>query len=330
MKALVLTLLFVASLPLHAQWTQIGQTGIEKFVILKNGHKLFTRYIEPQKGFPVVVFVNGLTYSTNDYTRIANELRDKGYGILLYDAYGMGRTLLENPIPDAPIDYRDQIRELDELLTILKIPAPYNMAGLSYGGGILIGYGVRYPEKVNKLFLMSPYTEVIESGKNIILKQIEWTKIFFPYNDATDEELANFYLRLFAYMNYPLTEPSVLENPFKLEGVIRLTQGITPYEPIAEAHLLPKKSVHLMIGALDQYVDKEVYDKFWVAAQGSEPCSYINVTFVEHKLPQAYPAFFARWMDATFKKDYCAGEEYWVNPFLDYFWSETGDSFTLP
>lgn len=330
MKLLFAVLCLLVSISSQAQWAQIGQTGVEKFVTLDNGHKLFTRFMKPQKNYPVLVFVNGLTYSTNDYTTIATALHNKGYGVLLYDAYGMGRTLLENPIPTEPIDYRDQIRELDEVLTKLNIPAPYNFVGLSYGGGILIGYGARYPDKVNKLFLMSPYTEVIESGKNIILKQIEWTKIFFPYNDATDEELANFYLRMFAYMNYPLTEPSVLENPYKLEGVIRLTQGITPYAPITEAALLPKKSLHYMIGALDQYVGKDVYDKFWVAAQASEPCSYINLAFSEHKVPQAYPAFSARWIDATFKGDYCDGKEYWVNPFLDYFWSEDGDSFTLP
>ncbi len=215
-------------------------------------------------------------------------------------------------------------------MTALKIPAPYNFVGLSYGGGILIGYGVRYPTKTNKLFLLSPYTEVIESGKNIILKQIEWTKLFFPYNDATDEELANFYLRLFAYMNYPLTEPSVLENPFKLEGVIRLTQGITPYAPIEEAHQLPKKSVHYLIGAFDQYVGKEIYDKFWAASQPSQPCSYVTVAFAEHKLPQSYPGFLARWIDANFKGDYCTGKEYTANPFVDYFWSTDGDDFYLP
>lgn len=330
MKALLFVLLFSMSLPLHAQWTQIGQTGEEKFITLDNGHKLFTRYLKPQKDRPVLVFVNGLTYSTNDYTDIANRLHKKGYGVLLYDAYGMGRTLLENPIPTAPIDYRDQIRELDELLAKLKIPAPYNFVGLSYGGGILIGYGARYPDKVNKLFLLSPYTEVIESGKNIILKQIEWTKLFFPYNDATDEELANFYLRLFAYINYPLTEPSVLENPYKLEGVIRLTQGITPYAPIEEAHKLPKKTLHYMIGILDQYVTKDVYDKFWSAAAPAEPCTYVTVGFAEHKLPQAVPAFLSRWIDANFKADYCSGEEYIANPYLDYFWSEKGESFYLP
>ncbi len=330
LKLLFIVVALVFSMNAHAQFGQIGTTGVEQFVTLKNGHKLFTRYMPPKEGFPTLVFVNGLTYSTNDYTRVATNLNDEGYGVLLYDAFGMGRTLLENPLPTGPIDYRDQIEELDELLAKLNIPAPYNMVGLSYGGGILIGYGVRHPEKVNKLFLLSPYTEVIETGKNIILEQIKWTKIFFPFNDATDEELANFYLRMFAYMNYPLTEPTVLENPYKLEGVIRLTQGITPYEPIKEAHQLPKKSIYYMTGAYDQYVTKDVYDRFWQASIPSEPCAYVRVNFSEHKITQAYPSFVARWISANFKENLCTGETYLVNPLTGYMYSYEGDNFYLP
>lgn len=330
LKSFLVIIALVVSLNATAQMGQIGTTGVEKFVTLKNGHKLFTRYMPPKKGYQTLVFVNGLTYSTNDYTRVATALNDEGYGILLYDAFGMGRTLLENPIPKDPIDYRDQIAELDELLSTLKIPAPYNMVGLSYGGGILIGYGVRYPQNVNKLFLLSPYTQVIETGKNIILEQIKWTKIFFPFNDATDEELANFYLRMFAYMNYPITEPSVLENPFKLEGVILLTQGITTYEPILEADKLPKKSMYYMTGAYDQYVTKDVYDNFWVAAQPSQPCAYVRVNFSEHKLTHAFPSFVAQWISANFKEDLCTGGTYLVNPFTGYMYSYEGENFYLP
>lgn len=331
LKSVLILVCLLISLQTQGQFQQIGQTGIEKFVVLSNGYKIFTRFTPPKKNYPILVFVNGLTYSTNDYTQLASKVQEMGYGTLLYDAYGMGRTLLENPMPLKPIDYREQIRDLDELLVKEKIPAPYNFIGLSYGGGILIGYGARYPQKVNKLFLLSPYTEVIESSKNVILKQIEWTKLFFPYNDATDEELANFFIRMFAYQNYPIYEPNVLENPFKLEGVIRLTQGITPYRPVDEAKDLPHKTVHLMIGASDQYVTSDVYDVFWKAAEPKNQCSYVSLAFSEHKLPQSFPGFVARWIHANFKQDFCNGKKYLVNPYLDYFLDLDGDdSFSLP
>lgn len=308
----------------------VDHEAVEKFVTLENGHKLFTSYTAPQTGFPTLIFVNGLTYSTSDYTYLAERLKYMGYGIFLYDAFGMGETLLANPIPKVAIDYRDQIKELDELLQKEKIPAPYDLVGLSYGGGILIGYSVQYPQKVNKLFLLSPFTEVIESSKNIILQQIAWTKIFFPFNDATDEELADFYTRMFAYMNYPIFEPSVLENPYKLEGVILLTQGISPYRPIDEAHKIPKNKMHLMIGIFDQYVTYDVYEKFWQAAQPAEPCSFVTVGYSEHKLPESFPGFVARWINANYKDNYCDGETYVANPFLDFFLPSSGFGFYLP
>lgn len=311
---------------------QVAVDQGDQFVNLKNGHKLFVDYTHAQKkGMPTFVFVNGLTYSTKDYASVAEYLKRAGYGVLLYDAFGMGKTLLENPLPTAPIDYVDQINELDELLVKMNVPQPYNLVGLSYGGGILIGYSTRYPKKVHKLFVMSPYTEVIENSKNIILKQIEWTKIFFPFNTATDEELAEFYTRLFAYQNYPIAEPTVLENPYKIEGVIRMTQGIMKYRPVDEAKNIPQNTLYLMIGALDQYVTKDVYDNFWKAAT-NKPCSYLDVALTEHKLSQATPYFVAKWLvlnvDST---QYCNGQSYIVNPFVGYMLPENGDAgFFLP
>lgn len=329
MRAIILVLGLFLSLTAGAQ-TLVGGVDAEKLVQLKNGRKLYVEYTAPKANNPVLVFVNGLTYSTKDYEVLSLKLQEMGYGTLLYDAQGMGKTLLVNPLPTAPIDYKDQITDLDELLELQKIPKPYNFVGLSYGGGILIGYGARYPQNVNKLFLLSPYTEVIESSKNVILQQIEWTKIFFPYNTATDEELANFFIRMFAYQNYPIYEPTVLENPYKLEGVIRLTQGITPYRPVDESPLLPKNTVHLMIGIFDQYVTADVYNTFWEAAQEAQPCSYVTVGFSEHKIPQNFPGFTARWINANFKDSYCSGKKYIANPYLDYFLSEDGAGFFLP
>ena len=124
---------------------------------------------------------------------------------------------------------------------------------------------------------------------------------------------------------------SVLENPYKLEGVIRLTQGITPYRPVDEAHKLPKHTLYLMTGILDQYVTHSVYDSFWQAAQaGEEQCSFLTVGFAEHKLSQAVPGFISRWIHASFKGDYCQGHKYIANPYLDYFISDEGKGFILP
>lgn len=301
------------------------------FVKVSSGVELYVDYTAPKKGKPTVVFVNGLTQTVRDNLFVAGFLTAQGYGVLLYDANGMGQTLLHNPLPKSPIGYEAQIEDLDQLLDIMNIPAPYNMTGLSYGGGILTGYGVRHPEKVRKLMLMAPYTETIESSKKIILGQIAATRLFFPDYKGSDEELANFYIRQFVYQTYPFYEPTVLENPFKLEGVVALVQGITPYRPIDEVAGLPENTVHLIIGDSDQYVTKNVYDSFWLKLPKNVKESYAVVSFSEHKIPTVYPYFVARWIHSVVNDaEFLTGGKTWTaNPALMSFGNSNGDQETL-
>lgn len=306
-------------------------TSFSNFVQLKNGHNIFVKYIPAQKNQPTLVFVNGLTFSTTDYAIVSQILIDSGYGVFLYDAYGMGRTLLNNPIPNAPIKVDSQVADLDELLSNFKISAPYNLVGLSYGGGILTAYATRHPEKVKTLMMMSPYTEVIEDSKKIILGQIAATRLYFPTNKATDEELANYYIRQFVYQTYPIYEPAVLENPFKLEGISALVQGITPYRPIDEVAKLPKASVHLMVGTKDEYVTKNVYDSFWQKIPAAKKCSYVAVEETKHKISSLYPYFTARWINYIMQnqKSSCTGLEYSADALM-FTLKSKNNSFVLP
>ncbi|MFZ3228624.1 MAG: alpha/beta hydrolase [Pseudobdellovibrio sp.] len=308
-----------------------GTKDFTGFTELKNGHKLFTEYTAPKKNQPTLVFVNGLTFSTKDYFLVSQVLIQNGYGVLLYDAYGMGQTLLNNSFPENPIKVDSQVNELDELMAKIGLIAPYNLVGLSYGGGVLTAYATKFPTNVKTLMLMSPYTEVIEESKQLILKQIAQSRLMFPLNKATDEELANYFIRQFAYQTYPIFEPSVLENPFKLEGVVKLVQGITPYRPIDDAVKLPAGTVHMMIGSQDEYVKKPVYDGFWKVVAPAAKCSYVSVLESKHKITTIYPYFAARWINFVMqsKGAACTGLEYTADPLLLEMNSSAG-SFNLP
>jgi pimeloyl-ACP methyl ester carboxylesterase len=327
----LLALLLTISSVCFASAESKSRTG---YVQLKDGHALYVHYMAAKNNQPTVVLVNGLTFSTKDYDSVAQFLVDQGYGVLLYDAYGMGKTLLYNTFPQTPIKVDSQIAELDELMSTLKIPAPYNLFGLSYGGGILTAYAVKYPQNVKTLMMLSPYTEVIDESKQLILKQIAQTRKMFPNNPATDEELANYFIRQFAYQTYPIFEPSVLENPYKLEGVVKLVQGITPYRPIDDVVKLPNGTVHMMIGSEDEYVKTPVYDKFWAAIPNSARCSYTHVTDSKHKITTVFPYFSARWISYILQDkngSTCEGQEFDVSPFMMEMKDRaTNTSFTLP
>lgn len=309
----LLALVFVASCVAFADGSNKNFSGLTK---LKSGNEIFVDYSVAKEGMPTVVFVNGLTFTTRDYYVTAHLLIDQGYGVLLYDPTGMGQTLLANPMPKDPIKVTSQTAELDEVMSNLNVPAPYNLFGLSYGGGILTAYATTYPDKVKTLMMLSPYTEVIDASKSLILNQIKQTRVLFPYNKATDEELANYFIRQFVYQTYPILEPVVLENPYKLEGIAKLVQGITPYRPIDDAVKLPAGSVHMMIGAADEYVKKPVYDDFWKVVAPAAKCSYTSVDDSKHKISSIYPYFVSRWINFVMTADTCKGLEYTADPFL--------------
>jgi pimeloyl-ACP methyl ester carboxylesterase len=293
MKVLSFVFVFVAtaSFAFSAQ----NQTGLVEI----NKKQLYVEYTKPVGNKPTIVFVNGLTYSTKNWVGVSEPLINKGYGVVLYDMQGMGTTLLSNPLPDGSILYSTQASDLHTLLAGLKIPKPYNLVGLSYGGGILAAYTTRYPEDIGNLVMMNPYTEFLSTQRDMIKQEIKTTRAMFPLNPASDEQLTDYFIRQMVYTTYPAAEPSTLANPFILEGVTRLVQGIRMYQPIEDALKIPAHKLHLVISEQDQYIPQDVYARYWNAVPAKSRLSLTYVKYSEHKLPEAYPKFTAQFIQGV-------------------------------
>jgi pimeloyl-ACP methyl ester carboxylesterase len=290
MKVLFSLLALIMGIQLATQATW-ARTEIQLGLVEINHKKLYVEYTKPAAGKPTVILVNGLTYSTRNWIGVAQRLISEGYGVVSYDMYGMGTTLLSNFIPTKPILFSDQAADLRSLLKGLKIKAPYNLAGLSYGGGIIAAFATRYPQDVGNLIMINPYTEFLETQKKWIKDQIKSTRMMFPTNPATDEELTDYFIRQLVYTTYPSAEISSVENPYKLEGITRMVQGIRMYQPIEETRFLPNKSLHLVISLQDQYIPQDIYANYWKAVPARSRANLTYVKFSEHKLPEAFPRF---------------------------------------
>lgn len=287
--------LFIALILLVSTIAWSSQSNLMGFVQV-NGKKLYVDYTPAPAGKPTIVFVNGLTYSTRNWFKTAQYVKSYGFGVLLFDMAGMGATLLSNPLPKGPILYLQQAVDLKTLLKTLKVKGPYNLVGLSYGGGILAAYATKYPRDIASLVMIAPYTEFLETQKNFIKAQISWTRKMYPHNPASDEELTDFFIRQLVYTTYPLAEISSVENPYKLEGITRIVQGIRTYQPIDEVNNLPTKSLHLVLAERDQYIPKDVFEKYWKAAPARARASRTIVKYSEHKLPDVFPRFVAQFI----------------------------------
>ncbi|NUN06598.1 MAG: alpha/beta hydrolase [Bdellovibrio sp.] len=297
MKALILAALVIfAGLFVSMESLAQASDKFHGFVAISNQRELFVDYVPAAEGKPTVVLINGLTYSTRQWDNFTDPLAARGVGVLRYDMQGQGRTLLKYAPILSVITAQEQVEDLKALLEKLKIKGPYNLAGLSYGGGIAAGFAAAYPHLVKNLIMMAPFTRPVAGTDDWIKAQIWATRQIFPFNKMSDDELYDYYLHQIVYATYPQAEPIVLENPFKLEAIFRLVQGIRKARPADTAATLPDKSLHLMIARQDQYINTNVLEEYWDAVPTSARASLLYINGSEHKMVEAVPYFTATWV----------------------------------
>lgn len=270
------------------------------WVPVNAGKEVYVEYHAPQPGKPTIVLLHGLTYTTVQWSAFITELRHFGFGIVCYDMQGMGKTLLRYAPVRATIPLTAQISDLHVLLKNLKLKKPYNLLGLSYGGGVAFGYAIKHPNLVSNLILFAPYTKPLKKVDDYLNQQVAFTRLMNPFNPYTDRQVYEFYFRQFVYQTYPQQEPIVLENRYKLEAVYHMSFGIDTFIP--EEHTVQLAvPAHLFIAEKDQYFPREEYDHFWSLFPASTKKNLFVVKNSEHKIPEAQPFVAAKYVQSIFE-----------------------------
>lgn len=273
--------------------TQAHSAG---FVNLANGRSVYVDYIQPAPGKPIVILLNGLTYRIGIWDPFVRGLAGDGLGILRYDMYGQGETLLKYAPILKPIALQDQVNDLADLIRALQINQPVHLVALSYGGAVGIGFAAQYPTAIASLILMAPFVAAVPSQDQIVRLEVAQTRLMNPLNPATDDELYDFYLHQLVYTTYPAAEPIVLENPFKLEATFRLVQGVRKFKAVNLVNYMPAGRVHLVQAGSDQYIPASEHENYWNALPESARASRIVIQGSEHKIPEAVPRFSSAWV----------------------------------
>ena len=299
-------------LPLAAK----ARANFRGFVKVRANLELYVESVEPQAGMPTVVLVNGLTYTTKQWEHYANHMTEAGFGVIRFDMRGMGQTLLRYAPILSTISYKDQVKDLKDLLVQLRVPTPYNIIGLSYGGGISLAFSQAYPQDVKNLIVMAPFTEPIAQTDKWLKMQVWLARQANPLNPASDEELYDFFLRQLIYTTYPASEPILLENPYKLEGVFRMVQGIRHYRAASEVNKMPRAALSLIIAGDDKVVPREALLNFWKVVPAAAKKSISIILNSQHKIPEEVPAFLAAYTGEILlgNKVFSAGRSFTADP----------------
>lgn len=285
----------------NVEATAQPKASFKGFVEIETGRSLFVDYTAPRDDQPTLIVLNGLTYSTWNNESFVRPLKQQGVGILLFDPMGMGQTLLRYAPIQAVIPFMDQVRDLKLLLDKLEFKGPQNFAGLSYGGGLGIAFAAQYPEMVKNVVMMAPFTKPLEGQDQMVKNAIAVSRFMWPFNQMSEEELYAYFFRNVVYSTYPVTEPIVLENPFKLNAVMYMALGARYFDAKSIAHLVPNKSLHLVVARQDQYIPVQVLDGFWEAVPEAAKASRLYITGSEHKVVEAIPRFMASWVYKVLK-----------------------------
>lgn len=114
-----------------------------------NGVPLFTRTVGSG---PDIIVLHGGPGAHHDYLLPQFDLLATGRRLRYYDQRGGGRS----PVgPDTPVGWREQVADLDVLITHWGA-APATLLGYSWGGLLALLYAVEHADRVGRLALVSP------------------------------------------------------------------------------------------------------------------------------------------------------------------------------
>ena len=128
----------------------------------KDNKSIYTEVINFQQGLPVVVLLNGLSQSSASWGFMTPLLKEK-YTIILLDFVFQGSS-------DKEGDWRDFDQHAEDVISVLDALSfsSASFIGLSYGSIVAQHIGVLFPDRIDKLVLLStfahktPYYEAIE------------------------------------------------------------------------------------------------------------------------------------------------------------------------
>jgi pimeloyl-ACP methyl ester carboxylesterase len=267
------------------------------FIAIGGGKELYVDYTPPKPGKPTLVVLNGLTYDVDSWQQMMPELQRPGNGLLRLDPMGQGRTLAHHGPADRPIEIEDQAHDLATLLDRMNIRERVQVLGLSYGGGWAMAFAAAHPEKVDHVILMAPFIAPLPDQDGMLKIAVSLTRLMFPFNPASDEEIYEYFLKNIVYMTYPLAEPVILKHPYRLEAVFRLVQHLRTMDVSKLVDRLTDQKIHLIVADGDKVVPRSILDGFWDGLARRFKGSRLNIDRAEHKIPETTPNFAAGWIN---------------------------------
>lgn len=172
-----------------------------KFDIIKkmeadiNGVK--TNYLSFGKGVPFII-LHGWNSGSDRWVKEAEIISEKGFQVIVPDLPGFGKS----DKLDRPWRVNDYLKWFEEFTQELKVQEFY-LLGYSFGGALAAKIAVKYPQRVQKLFLVaSAVIRRSNAKKNFSGKISKLIKIFYflPFYPFFRKAIYKFIIRKSDYI----------------------------------------------------------------------------------------------------------------------------------
>jgi 4,5:9,10-diseco-3-hydroxy-5,9,17-trioxoandrosta-1(10),2-diene-4-oate hydrolase len=129
-------------------------------VVIKSGvleKDMTVNFVQQGEGAPVIL-AHGLAASLHDWDDLLPVLAASGYVGYALDLFGHGESC--KPADHNKFTFDVLFEHFSAWVDSLHITEPMILVGHSLGGGVVLQYALRYPERVRALVLVNPFYEI--------------------------------------------------------------------------------------------------------------------------------------------------------------------------
>jgi lysophospholipase len=162
----------------------------EKRISSSGGGTLRVAFPREYSGNSLAILVSGRTEFIEKYLEFAQDLHHRGVSTVLYDHCGQGDS--DRQLGDFQKGYIDSfqtyVRDLGKIIEITnknREILPVNLISHSMGGTVAALFGLRHPERVNKMILGSPMCAIITGSRvpQFLIRPISAIGCIFGFGD---------------------------------------------------------------------------------------------------------------------------------------------------
>lgn len=299
------------SIPVEAQ-------TVRGYVRLKDQVQRYYEYYSPKENKQTLVFINGLIWPLSRWTDMIEELKSRGYGILIYDMRGQSKTLLQEQkeflqplFAYTGLSVQTESDELIQLMDAIGLREKVVLLPLSYGAAAGTRFYQQHPERISELIFLAPLVRSLDNydpeGEKLNQQLNQMRAQLGPVAGPVYYEMA-YNTAMHAFLEKRITQDKIpaemkpIQYVYK-ESLFQLIRAVRDFYLLKEFPFEGGPKVSLFLAEQENPAmlieQKEFFQKLTPQVKGVQ----VIVKNVKHAIPDERGMLVAQAIDLMLTKD---------------------------